>query len=364
MKSAIRTAVNLVGRRAPLAFWQRVRPKTSLGFCYHIVSDERVPHVRHYPILDTAAFEADLTAIERRFGWISYDALARRLEQADEVRDNSAILTFDDGFAECATVVAPILLRRGIDCVFFVITDLVDGRTVFRETEASLCVTALEALPIDQAEALVTEFGLDSLLRPPPERASTDFLRLPLHRAGLDACASPKLRALYHWLLTVEGTDVGRLRALNLRLGIDPVDYVRKRQPYLTQQQIRDLRAMGFTIGAHSLSHRLLQSLSPEEAKREIAESCRIICELTGQKSAPFAFPYFGGGIDRDWLVGLRRDHDFIGLCFDTDGLREDEPFVVQRVFGERMGFDSTLDGVLRRAWARPTAWRRRASGR
>jgi hypothetical protein len=72
----------------------------------------------------------------------------------------------------------------------------------------------------------------------------------------------------------------------------------------------------------------------------------------------PFAFPYFGGDLDRSWLAELRGRHKFIGLFFDTDGLREDSSFVVQRVFAERLGQDSTLDEILRRAWARRSAWR------
>ena len=144
------------------------------------------------------------------------------------------------------------------------------------------------------------------------------------------------------------------------RLGIEPQSYLQKVQPYLTTQQIRQLQADGFTIGAHSRSHQRLQGLPRDEAEREIVESCRIIRDITGQSSVPFAFPYFGGELDRAWLRRMREQHDFIGLFFDTDGLREDEPFVVQRVFGERFGPDRTMDAILRRAWARRPAWRRR----
>jgi peptidoglycan/xylan/chitin deacetylase (PgdA/CDA1 family) len=144
------------------------------------------------------------------------------------------------------------------------------------------------------------------------------------------------------------------------RLGVEPQTYLRRAQPYLTTQQLRDLHADGFTIGAHSCSHRPLQDLAPAEASDEIVHSCRIVRDITGQPEVPFAFPYFGGGIDRAWLADLRRQHPCIGLYFDTDGLREDEAFVVQRVFGERFGHDCTLDATLRRAWAQPAAWRRR----
>ena len=151
--------------------------------------------------------------------------------------------------------------------------------------------------------------------------------------------------------------------SLLARLGIDSRSYLQQVQPYLTSEQIRQLHADGFTIGAHSCSHPRLQDLARADAEREIVDSCRIIRDMTGQQSVPFAFPYFGGGLDRAWLAGLREQHDCIGLFFDTNGVCEDEPFVVQRVFGERFTRDRSLDAILRRAWANPAAWRRRAPG-
>jgi hypothetical protein len=187
-----------------------------------------------------------------------------------------------------------------------------------------------------------------------------DAVRLPLDIATLGAQPDPGLRPLLHWLLTLGVADAAVLREISLRLGVDTADYLRTARPYLTGAQIRALRADGFTIGAHSRSHRWLQDLAPDEAEREIVESCRIVRDLTGQQKVPFAFPYFGGGIDRAWLARLRRQHDVIGLFFDTDGVREDAAFVVQRVFGERIGHGRTLDAILRAAWAQRAAWARR----
>ena len=137
------------------------------------------------------------------------------------------------------------------------------------------------------------------------------------------------------------------------RLDVDVAGYVDKVKPYLSTEQILQLRSDGFTIGAHSCSHRRLQDLPLAEAEREIVESCRVIHDLTGQSSVPFAFPYFGGGLDRRWLAKLREQHPFIGLFFDTQGLRRDAPFVVQRVFGERIEETGSIDRLLRRAWVR-----------
>jgi peptidoglycan/xylan/chitin deacetylase (PgdA/CDA1 family) len=165
---------------------------------------------------------------------------------------------------------------------------------------------------------------------------------------------------LLRWLLQLPASEEPRVQGLLARLGVDFRGYLRQAQPYLTRQQLRQLHADGFTIGAHSCSHRRLQDLTRADAEHEIVESCRIVRDITGQPNVPFAFPYFGGGLDRAWLAEVRAQHEFIGLFFDTDGVREDEPFVVQRVFGERFSRERSLDGILRRAWADPAAWRRR----
>lgn len=343
----------------PTRFWRKVFPKTAVGLCYHMVSDSNPPHLKHYPALATADFEADLTYLKRDFGFISYEQLAERRNSGNLVRDNRAIVTFDDGFAQCANVAAPILRHHGVGCVFFIITDLIDNAVIFRESKASLCIGAVFRSPIDHVEAIVHELGLDKRLRPPPERAAFAPANHPLDVARFERLPDPLLLPLLHWLLTLGPDEEGLLDQLATRLDVDSVRYLRAMHPYLTKQQILQLQADGFTIGAHGCSHRRLQDLSLADAEREIVESCRIICDLTGKTSAPFAFPYFGGGIDREWLAELRRRHENIGLIFDSGGLRDDAPFVVQRVFAERIAGDRTMDAILRRAWSRRPAWSR-----
>jgi len=363
MKSLVRSAVRRAADRtlhlAPMPMWRRLFPKTELGVCYHMVSDSPGPHIKHYRVLDGAAFEADLDYLQANFDFISYEQLVQRRGAANQARDNAMVLTFDDGFAECASVVAPLLQRRGVSCVFFVITDLIDNNVLFRESEASLCIDAILKLPVETVEALVDELGLREEVQAQSARLLDPAL-LSLDIAGLGAEPDPRLRPLLHWLLNLPADEVEVLARLRERLGIEPQRYLRQAQPYLTTAQIRQLHADGFTIGAHSRTHRRLQQLSRAEAELEIVESCRAIRDITGQASVPFAFPYFGGDLDRTWLGQVREHNDVVGLFFDTDGLREDEPFVVQRVFGERFGPDLTMDAILRRAWSRRPAWGRR----
>ncbi len=349
-RSAVREGAGRILRLAPTRLWRALFPKAGVGVCYHLISDTPVAHLKHYPILGAAQFETDLDYLQSQYGFIAYQELSERRAATHPVRDNAAILTFDDGFSQCADVAAPILKRRGIPAVFFVITSLIDNRVMFRETEAALCIDRLLKLPVHEVEAIAAELDLAS-----PPAAGRD----PVEIAGL-CHADRSLWPLLRRLLTLGPDDAALLHGLSARLGVDPAGYLQTVQPYLTTDQIRRLHADGFVIGAHSRDHRALQTLTPEDAEREIVESCRAIAAITGQASVPFAFPYFGGGLDRAWLEGVRSRNPVVGLYFDTDGVNEDAPFVVQRVFGERFGRESSLDAILRRAWARSTAWRRR----
>jgi peptidoglycan/xylan/chitin deacetylase (PgdA/CDA1 family) len=356
--SALQAAAAHLLHRLPIRLWRMVAPKSVIGICYHAVSDATLLHLKHYPYLNQAAFEADLDYLQRNYRTISYSELAHQRRAPHPARRNEAILTFDDGFAECATVIAPVLRRRSLTAIFFVTTDLIDNASIFRESLASLCINAVGRMKLEEVCSVVNALELNERLRAPPRSANSSSVRLPLDLSGLAARTAPQLHPLLHWLLTLPAEEEHLLRPLAEQLGLDTQSWLHQAQPYLTKKQIQQLHLDGFTIGAHSQTHRWLQSLPPEEAAREIVESCRVVRSITGQQSVPFAFPYFGGNIDRAWLAELRRQNDCIGLFFDTDGLREDVPFVVQRVFGERFAHDRTLDSILRRAWSRPAAWR------
>jgi peptidoglycan/xylan/chitin deacetylase (PgdA/CDA1 family) len=332
----------------PIWLWRRIYPEPVLCMCYHLVSNAPVQHVKHYPYLATAEFESDLRYLKSHFGFLSYEQIVERRLKAGGTRQTSACLSFDDGFSECFSVVRPILLRYAATCIFFVITDLIDNHAIFWETQVSLCVDAILQLPLKAIDDIVMDLDLEERLAAGTEKPSAWQ-----GGSSFEVAKHPRLRSLLSFLLTLGPADLVLLDRFSRRLGVDVAAYVQNVKPYLTTEQLVQLRSDGFTIGAHSRSHRLLQELSLVDAEREIVDSCRVIQNITGQSSVPFAFPYFGGGIDRRWLARLREQHDVIGLFFDTQGLKRDEPFVVQRVFGERTEEIGSIARILRRAWRR-----------
>jgi peptidoglycan/xylan/chitin deacetylase (PgdA/CDA1 family) len=92
----------------------------------------------------------------------------------------------------------------------------------------------------------------------------------------------------------------------------------------------------GLTIGGHTRGHPKLNLLSPEEMEEEIAGSCEVIRGLSGQENVPFAFPFSAYGVPRETLAGILSRHAYIGMLFDSKGIRRDRPFIMNRIMADK----------------------------
>jgi peptidoglycan/xylan/chitin deacetylase (PgdA/CDA1 family) len=76
-------------------------------------------------------------------------------------------------------------------------------------------------------------------------------------------------------------------------------------RPQLSHSDLRDLSAEGFEIGAHTVSHKHLWGLSPEELSAEI-DPCKPILEnITGSEVRMFCYPR--GRYDRNVIRSLKK---------------------------------------------------------
>jgi peptidoglycan/xylan/chitin deacetylase (PgdA/CDA1 family) len=110
------------------------RSGDAVFLCYHSIADDGPPFVS----VPVERFERQLALLERR----GYRAGSRRelagLARGRRPQRPLAFLTFDDGFADNACVVAPLLRRRGWTAQVFVLPPAVDaGRALdWPETRA------------------------------------------------------------------------------------------------------------------------------------------------------------------------------------------------------------------------------------
>jgi peptidoglycan/xylan/chitin deacetylase (PgdA/CDA1 family) len=335
----------------PVGAWQRVFPKDLISLCYHVVSDEDLPHQRVGKYKGRRQFEDDVLFARDRA--VSYEEVVAHRLRGVKLASNSLFFTFDDGNAECFSVIRPVLLRHGVGAAFFVATDFVDDGHTFEETKLSLCLSEVEHMGADRARELVGHLGS---VASTPDAERVGGRRLDSLRVSTAHDADK--RRLLLWILHQPDID----RACEV-FGVDAASYARGRQVFMRSEQIKQLSADGFTIGAHGLNHSSLEGKDATQIEREIVESCAIVRDLSGQARVPFAFPYIGVSISREVLGDIMKRHPFVELFFDSGLLRRDRAFVVNRVFADMPspGTGSNLPSVLRDAWSRPSAWFRTA---
>jgi peptidoglycan/xylan/chitin deacetylase (PgdA/CDA1 family) len=346
----------------PTSVYQRLYPRDVIGLCYHIVSNDRPAHVAHVcPFKTAAQFEADLRYLADNYEVISYDQLVERRAASSEQRANessvrtsrfsrlassrSIVITFDDGFRECTTVVAPLLKKYNFPAIFFVTTDFVDNRAMFYRNKASLCIDKITRVSPEQWRKATVELQQDE---PISISASAHLTPETWH-------LKPQVSRWLHSLAHCDGNVLDRVCDV---LDIDVPRFLRERRPYLTWDEVRGLQADGHTIGAHGRSHVHLSDLAGEaEIESEIVDSCRIVAKETVRGQVPFAFPFADQGTTAEEIAGIRKHNPQVGLFFNSRGLLAHDESIVHRISSDEPDTQnetrSNLPALIHDAYAR-----------
>lgn len=274
---------------------------------YHIVTDEDALHVKHlFPFKNESQFRRDVDFLAKNYNPLDLSGLIDHVRHGTKIPDGSFLLTFDDGYSEIFTIVAPILEEKGLSAVFFVNTDFLDNKVLGFKNKASLIVDALTkdpSLPWDRIRGI----------------------------PGFHGIAEKELPAR---VLSVCYRDRDKLDDIAGLLGIQFQEYLARRKPYLSSDQIRALDRRGFAIGSHSLDHPLYREIGLEDQVRQTLESVGFLRDTFHLSPAVFAFPHSDRGVTREFF-GRIQDH--VELTFGTaDILVDPVPFNVQRINFEK----------------------------
>jgi len=346
-----------------------------------MVTDEYPPHVAHIsPYKTSAQFEADLGYLKRNYEVISYEELCERRAEGEEQRARKngttrpplrpshprppIVLTFDDGLREHLPVVKPLLERHGIPAIFFITTDFLGNRRLFYRHKVSLCIDRILGMPETEWSEVVKWSHQHEII---DEIANS-------HPTPDTRHVTPD--TFIAWIKRLTYVDEPTIETVCECLGVDCQRFLDEQRPYLTTDELLSLADAGFTIGAHGQSHARLADLlreergaeseeggarsgepraesveqgvslrtddcslatdSPSPFASEIVDSCRVVAELTGSESVPFAFPFSGDGVPREGLAAIRENHPQVEMIFDRRGFRADADFVVHRIVADK----------------------------
>ena len=230
------------------------------------------------------------------------DALQRGLDPPA-----GTVLTFDDGYREHLDLVAPMLWDRGVTATFYVATGLHGGglQTSVVDTWYWLLDHAIEPdvrFVLNGHRVVARLDDLDTKRR---------FVRGPEKQLLLAASADQQwaaIEALAHASETELPQDLAR------RLYMTPTDW-------------DDLRELGMTVGAHSVSHPRLADIPRTVAAQEIAHSLENI-----GAGVPFAYP--DGSWDEEVLDLCRRSGASSAVTCDPGAVvRDSDLMCLPRVF-------------------------------
>jgi len=289
MPDTCRRILSLPAGWMPLGGMIALSGQTTIFPFYHVVSDRPLPHIGHlYPFRDPSRFGRDLESLLRLFEPVQLeDYLDETLQGGRRPR---MVLSFDDGLAECHSVIAPLLKKKGIPAIFFLNNRFIDNRSLFFRYRASILMDRVSS----DREAC---------------RKAAEFLVVPEDQ-------------VISALKMVAGPRIPLLDPLASELGVDFKRYMEKQPVYMTTGQIRDLLGWGFSIGGHGAEHEEFAYMKQEEMVRQVRDSVEDLQARFGIRTAWFSFPFTSEGVPgsviRDLLEG-----NVAGALFGTAGLKQ-----------------------------------------
>lgn len=252
---------------------------------YHVVSNEKLPHILNYDYRNTAQFEKELDFYLKYFKPVSLSELMTEKKSDRKIFH----LSFDDGLKECAEIIAPVLLKKGIPASFFVNPGFVDNHRLFHKYKASLILGKLKESPDLKAEQILREQNLNG----------EQILKASILQENI-------------------------LDEIAVLLGINFDEFLAKQKPYLNIEQILKLKEQGFSIGAHSFYHSEFWKISEEEQFKEIKSSMKWLLEKINPKIKAFSFPFTDSGVSLNVMKALKKEN-ICDITFGTAGIKYDE---------------------------------------
>ncbi len=259
------------------------------------MSDDNLLHIKYlYPQKTVAAFRDELEYLLQHFEPAS---LAQIIEAYHNPKAHTGKplfhCTFDDGLAECHSVIAPILKEYGLSATFFINSAFVDNADLMFRYKASLLIE--EASMNKRAYTLMSDF---------------------LQAQGIWKQSLPET------ILALSYNQSSVLDELAALAQLDFKAFLHSAKPYMSTAQIQDLQQQGFTIGSHSHDHPLFAKIGLLEQLKQTHSSADFINELAPQSISSFAFPFTDDGVGQPFFEQL--DRNKVAYTFGGAGLKHD----------------------------------------
>jgi peptidoglycan/xylan/chitin deacetylase (PgdA/CDA1 family) len=207
--------------------------------------------------VDARRFEQHVRLLNRWFRVMPLAEAVRRLANRT-LPPRAACITFDDGYADNVEVALPILQRHQTPATFFVASGFLDGGCMWNDA----VIEVVRSAPGARLNLGRAGFGVVDIGCPVRRRAVIDMLIAALK-----------------YLPAAERID----RVKRMARSFTPT--------MLSSDQLIALHRAGMAVGAHTVSHPILSSISNAEARAEIADGRARLQDIIQAKVSLFSYP-------------------------------------------------------------------------
>jgi peptidoglycan/xylan/chitin deacetylase (PgdA/CDA1 family) len=213
-------------------------------------------------VLDAKMFDRHISVLAHVFRVMPLEDALSRL-RAGTLPCRSLCITFDDGYRDNFDVAMPILRKHGVTATFFIATGFLNGGRMMHDT----VVEAVRRLPAQDLD--LSWIGLT-------RRSIGDV-------ESRVALIDDFVRQIKY--LPLEERKLAGERLAHAAPNDMPTNLM------MTTEQLRELTALGMTIGAHTHDHPILSRVDADEAFRQIIKNRDVLADALGRAPTLFAYP-------------------------------------------------------------------------
>lgn len=265
-----------LGRIAPI-LWKFRRKCSLVILTYHRVLPEHHPdRLVEQPgmYVSPTTFSMHVRVLRRHFELIDLSEWLDRRERGQPLPLRACSITFDDGWRDNHEYAFQVLKAFDVPVTVFLVADFVGSDYEFWPNRLARLLRGRDARSCDsdQIGRLLTKIGIDA-----------GSAETPLSPDGIDrvigACKA------------MPDEEIIRILA-----GLEPLvtsECVDHRRDLLNHSEIAEMSSSGLIrFGSHGRRHlRLLEQLTPDKLRDEIATSRVILRRMTGQEVDIFCYP-------------------------------------------------------------------------
>lgn len=287
---------------------------------YHYVRDagDAAEKGTGIPGLPREKFAAQLDQLGREYEMVGWDDVRAALVEQKTLPRRACLLTFDDGVCDHYLNVFHELKRRNVAGLFFAMArGDSDGMTLPHTLHYLIARLGLERMREEIWERL-NEMQRETYRAAEAKYSARWKSRTDVVKGIFQRDLAPEIQPI---LIALLQEYVGPEQEMARRL-------------FLSEQQIREMRAGGMRFGGHSRTHPWFDFIDAAQRENEIRASQAW---LKGVEQAPFAFAYPYGGLNDDAPQRLQH-HDFCAAFTTREQTAHRDPFYIGRYDGEEWG--------------------------